>query len=100
MRYVRPVRQKMALTWFPILAWKLSISVRGDLNTMKLVNLVVCPEVPSAYRLNGRDRRKVCQLLYSPEVNFTRSTTKYSTIKAIVDEVREGCKQNRWICSI
>lgn len=39
------------------------------------------------YRLNGRDRQKSASY-YTPEV-LTRSTIKY-TIKAIVDEVREG----------
>lgn len=39
------------------------------------------------YRLNGRDRQKSASY-YTPEI-LTRSTVKY-TLKAILDEVREG----------
>ena len=45
------------------------------------------PRGTFVYRLNGRDRQKSASY-YTPEV-LTRSTIKY-TIKAIVDEVREG----------
>lgn len=45
------------------------------------------PKGTFVYRLNGRDRQKSASY-YTPEV-LTRSTIKY-TIKAIVDEVREG----------
>lgn len=45
------------------------------------------PRGTFVYRLNGRDRQKSASY-YTPEV-LTRSTIKY-TIKAIVDDVREG----------
>lgn len=45
------------------------------------------PRGTFVYRLNGRDRQKSASY-YTPEV-LTRSTIKY-TIKAMVDEVREG----------
>lgn len=45
------------------------------------------PRGTFVYRLNGRDRQKSASY-YTPEV-LTHSTIKY-TIKAIVDEVREG----------
>lgn len=45
------------------------------------------PRGTFVYRLNGRDRQKSASY-YTPEV-LTRSTIKY-TIKAIVDEVRDG----------
>jgi len=45
------------------------------------------PRGTFVYRLNGRDRQKSASY-YTPEV-LTRSTIKY-TVKAIVDDVREG----------
>lgn len=48
------------------------------------------PKGTFVYRLNGRDRQKSASY-YTPEV-LTRSTIKY-TIKAIVDEVREGMRK-------
>lgn len=48
------------------------------------------PRGTFVYRLNGRDRQKSASY-YTPEV-LTRSTIKY-TIKAIVDEVRDGKKK-------
>lgn len=48
---------------------------------------VKLPRGTFVYRLNGRDRQKSASY-YTPEV-LTRSTIKY-TIKAMVDEVREG----------
>lgn len=47
----------------------------------------ILPRGTFVYRLNGRDRQKSASY-YTPEV-LTKSTVKY-TIKAIVDEVREG----------
>ena len=48
------------------------------------------PRGTFVYRLNGRDRQKSASY-YTPEV-LTRNTIKY-TIKAIVDEVREGKRE-------
>ncbi len=48
---------------------------------------IILPEGTFVYRLNGRDRQKSASF-YTPEV-LTRSTVKY-TLKAIIDEVREG----------
>ncbi len=47
----------------------------------------ILPRGTFVYRLNGRDRQKSASY-YTPEV-LTKSTVKY-TIKAIVDEVRDG----------
>ncbi len=50
-------------------------------------NIKKLPQGTFVYRLNGRDRQKSASY-YTPEV-LTRSTVKY-TLKAIIDEVREG----------
>ncbi|MCD8297278.1 MAG: type II restriction endonuclease subunit M [Prevotella sp.] len=63
-----------------------------DINTEVLRDketgeVIIIPKGTFIYRLNGRDRQKSASY-YTPEV-LTRSTVKY-TIKAFVDEVRDG----------